>query len=250
MAMVTGIGLSQINRASLALAIPMMFDSYEELDYVRDRIGPKLAVEMEKAGFVVLNWGDAGWIHHFSTVPAKTPDEYRKLKYFVWSEDPASEDAWREARFQPIPLSATDVVASLRTDMIQAFGTSPVYALSSQWFNQAPYMVKVNWCPLNGATVLGKDHWDKIDPALRPKLLEIAREEGLALRAEVRSLHDKAVTAMVQRGLTAYDSDPGLTKQWREAAEIAYGVIRSKVVPAEYFDEVKKLSEEFRSKKK
>jgi len=125
MGSVTGISLGQITRATLALQVPMLIRSLDELDYVREQLGPRVAAEMEKNGFVVLNWGDAGWVHLFSKALAKTPDDFRKLKYQTWSEDPASEKAWRAARFQPVPLSSTDVLTGLKTDMIQAFGPRP-----------------------------------------------------------------------------------------------------------------------------
>src|SRR4051812_7765772 len=39
---ISGAGLSGIDSASSALQIPFMYDSWEEVDYVRDRISPRL----------------------------------------------------------------------------------------------------------------------------------------------------------------------------------------------------------------
>ena len=41
-AALSGAGLGDIDQGVACLQIPMMFDTYEELDYVRERIGPKL----------------------------------------------------------------------------------------------------------------------------------------------------------------------------------------------------------------
>src|SRR5262249_46807468 len=128
-----------------------------------------------------LNWGDAGWVHFFSKTPAKTPDDYRKLKMFVWSGDPESERAWKVAKFTTVPLSATEVLSGLQTGVIECFGTTPLYALTAQWFMPAKYMVAVNWALLNGATIITKEQWDKIDPAYRDKIKVAAEEEGANL---------------------------------------------------------------------
>lgn len=251
MGSVTGIGLGQITRATMALQVPMMIRSWDELDHVRARMSPKIEAEMDAQGFVVLNWGDAGWVHQFSVKPeAKTADDYRKLKYMVWNEDPDSEKAWRSAGFQPVPLSSTDVLSGLSNGMIEAFGTAPLFALSSQWFGVAKHMVAVNWAPLNGATIIAKDTWEKIDPSLRPQLLAIAREEGEALKTTVRKLNDDAVKAMVDRGLTVHAPSAAEVDGWVKAAELAYPQIRGKVIPGPIFDEVKKLAEDFRAGKK
>ena len=62
-AALTSDGLIQIAPESRALQIPMMFASYEELDYVMDRITPKFEAAFESKGFKVLHWADAGWVH-------------------------------------------------------------------------------------------------------------------------------------------------------------------------------------------
>jgi TRAP-type C4-dicarboxylate transport system substrate-binding protein len=249
-AMVTGIGLGRIHRATIALQVPMLIHSWEELDYIRERIGPKIEKDLESAGFVVLNWGDAGWVHFFSKKPAKTVDEFRRLKLMVWNGDPEAERIWRLSKFNPVPLSSTDVMNALQTGMVEAFGTTPLHALASQWFGLAKQMVRLNWSPLNGATVVSKKQWEKIPAELRPELMKIAREEGDGLKQEVRGLADKAIKAMVERGLKVVEPDQTLVEQWQKVAAAAYPEISGKVVPEAYFNEVQRLAEEFRAKKK
>jgi TRAP-type C4-dicarboxylate transport system substrate-binding protein len=47
---VSGNGLSRIEPAISCLQIPLMLDSYEELDYVRDRLAPQLEGMIEQKG--------------------------------------------------------------------------------------------------------------------------------------------------------------------------------------------------------
>src|ERR687888_10037 len=67
-------GLSRIDNAVSCLQVPMMFDSYAELDYVRLRLAPTLERRIERRGFKVLNWTDGGWVRTFTRKPARTPD--------------------------------------------------------------------------------------------------------------------------------------------------------------------------------
>ncbi|MBI4820517.1 MAG: TRAP transporter substrate-binding protein DctP [Deltaproteobacteria bacterium] len=249
-ALITGVGLGQIHRSAIALQVPMLIESWAELEYIRERVGPTIEKEMDAAGFIVLGWGDAGWVHQFSKVPAKTPDDFRKLKMFVWSGDPEAEKAWRAAKFNVVPLSVTDVLASLQTGMIESFGTTPLYAMTSNWYKTAKHMVKVNWSPLNGGIVITKEQWEKIDAGIRPKLMQIAREEGMNLRSDVQKLNESAIGSMKERGLTVVEADAALTAEWKKAAELAYPSIRGNVVPAPLFDEIQRLSKEFRAQPK
>ena len=84
----TSAGLHQIDKAVSCLQIPLMLDSFEELYYVRARISDQLERRLEERGFKLLHWGDVGWVHSFTTQPARTPDELRKLKLFTHAGDP------------------------------------------------------------------------------------------------------------------------------------------------------------------
>src|SRR5512140_35950 len=57
----TSVGLAQIDTSVYALGVPMMYDSYEELYYVLEKMRPRLEKGLEDKGFVVLNWADGGW---------------------------------------------------------------------------------------------------------------------------------------------------------------------------------------------
>ena len=228
----------------------MLFESWDQLDYVRDRFGPTIERELGAEGFVVLMWGDAGWVHKFARTPATSPKDYMALKMFVRSGDPNAEKLWRAAGFDVIALSSTDVLTALKTGMLDAVGTTPLFALSSQWFGITNHMTKINWSPLNGATVVSRKKWDKIPAGVQAKLLKIAREEGQAMIREVRAVNDKAIAAMVARGLVVHEPTPEVVRAWRDAAKKAYPAIRGQVVPKHHFDEVVRLAAEYREKRK
>jgi hypothetical protein len=126
-AALTSAGLGDIDLGVAALQIPMMFDNYAELDYVRDRMAPKLEKRIEDKGYLVLNWGDAGWVQFFSTKPVHRLDDLRKLKLFTWAGYPTEEDLWKANGFRVVPLASTDIVQQLETHGIEAVPTTALY---------------------------------------------------------------------------------------------------------------------------
>jgi TRAP-type C4-dicarboxylate transport system substrate-binding protein len=104
-AAVTGIGLSYLDRSFYALHVPMMYESDEEFDYVRDRLSPVLERRLEEKGMIVLNWGDAGWVHFFAKKPFTRPSEVKAMKIFVWAGDTNLIQLYKETGFNPVPLS-------------------------------------------------------------------------------------------------------------------------------------------------
>ncbi len=246
-AAVTGIGLAYLDKSFYALHIPMMYASDEEFDYVRDRYAPVLEKRMEEKGFVVLNWGDAGWVHFFSTAPVVSPGEAKALKLFMWSGDTTLVQLYKETGFHPVPLSSTDLLPSLQTGMVNGVSSTALASLAFQWFGLAPHMSDLMWAPMTGATVIEKKAWDKIPADLRPKLLEASRAAGLKLRKEIRRLNREAIEVMVKNGLKIHKVPPDVRAQWRKMVEDIHPRIRGGIMPAEAFDTVKKYRDEYRA---
>ncbi|MFQ5790108.1 MAG: hypothetical protein ACE5JI_06470, partial [Acidobacteriota bacterium] len=58
---------------------------------------------------------------------------------------------------------------------------------------------------------------------------------------------ERSLRAMRNRGLKVWPVDEAARAEWRRAAEEAYPKIRGRLVPAEIFDEVQRLRDEFRA---
>ena len=244
---ITGSGLATIEPAVSALQVPLMFDSYEELDYVRERLAPKLEHLLEEKGFKVLNWGDAGWVHFFAKQPFSTLDELRGLKLLTAAGDPRTEALYKDFGFNVVPLAYTDVLTSLQTGMIDVVQGPPLYALIEQWFGLANHMVELRWAPLVGATLVRRETWDRIRPEWQEPMLEAARSAGDRLREDIRRLGEESVPEMQKRGLAIVPIDEERLAEWRAETLAAYPKLRGTYAPAEMFDETLRLRDEYRA---
>jgi len=236
-----------IDEGVSCLQVPMMLRSYEELDYVRDRLAPVLERRIEAQGFVVLNWADGGWVHTFSKTAARTVDEVRALKLFTAAGDPETERLYKELGFRVVPLSLADLTTGLQTGLVEAVSIVPLFAQLDGLYKIAPHMLDVRWTPLVGGTVIDRRTWERIPDAERPALLEAARAAGERLRPEIRALGEDAVPEMERRGLTVARPDEATRAAWQTAAEGAYPQLRGRYCPADLFDEVQRLRDEFRA---
>lgn len=243
------VGLSLLDDGLLSLHLPLMFDSYEEMDWVRERMIPKLDADMEKKGFVMLCWTDGGWAHFFSNKPIASIDELRKSKLFVWAGDQHSLDLYSLARFRPVPLAATDMLPGLQTGLIDVFDSPPLAALLNQWFGVAKYMTDLKWGPLMAGLAVSKKTWIQIPEDQRAKMKAAAAAAAKAMSAEIRRLGDEAIPAMVKRGLTVVKLEPAAAAQWHKETEEFWPLMRGKMGPAAYMDEVVKLRNEYRARK-
>jgi TRAP-type C4-dicarboxylate transport system substrate-binding protein len=244
----SSVGLSRIDSSVSCLQVPMMIASYEELDYVRERIAPDLERRIESRGFKVLHWADGGWVYVFAKEAVRTPDDLRRLRLFTAAGDPDTERLYKEFGFNVVPHSATDLVPMLQAGKLQAFAMPPLFAQLQELFKLAPYMTDVRWVPLVGGTVITLRSWDRLPTSKQESLLEAARKPGERLRADIRRMGEDAVAEMRKRGLNVVEVDAATRQRWQTESENAYPRLRGAYCPADVFDEVRRLRDEFRAK--
>ena len=247
-AMLTVTGLMEIDDSVAALQnMPMMFRSLDEVVFVRQKLRPELEKRFRDKGFIVLFWGDAGWVRFFSKKPAAMPDDFVKMKMFVWTGDSKTLDIWKLGGYQPVPLEITDILPSLQTGLIDALCASPSYALAGQFYGPAPYMLDLHWGPLVGATVITEKAWNSLPADARPALMKAAEEAGSQITIKSRAENEESIEAMKKHGLHVIAATPEIEAAWRKRCEAFYPKIRGDIVPADMFDRVQKLLEEYRA---
>jgi TRAP-type C4-dicarboxylate transport system substrate-binding protein len=245
----SSVGLSRIDIGVSCLQVPMLLDSYEELDYVRDRMAPELERRIEAQGFKVLHWADGGWVYAFAKQPARTPEDLRRMKLFTSAGDAETERLYKDFGFNVIPLSLTDMITSLQTGMVDAFAMVPLFAQLQESYKLASNMTNVKWTPLVGGTVISMTAWNSLSDQHKPALLEAARQQGSRLRTEIRRLDEVAIQEMQKRGLKVVDVDAATLRSWHAEAEGAYPKLRGRYCPADLFDTVVRVRDEHRKTK-
>jgi TRAP-type C4-dicarboxylate transport system substrate-binding protein len=246
-ALLTMTGISDIDPSVEALQdMPLVFRSLDEYEYVRNKMRPALEKRLADRGFVTLFWGDIGWVRFFSKDAALHPAQFRPMKLFTWAGNNEEFDLMKELGFNPVSLETADILPGLQTGLINALTTVPMYALVGQFYGPCPHMLDINFAPLGGAALITKKAWDSIPPATQEALRKAAAETGGELIKASRAESDEAVEAMRKRGLTVHHATPEIEAEWRTWAEGIYPKIRGGLVPADEFDEVQRLLQEYR----
>ncbi len=247
-AMLTAAGMGQIDKSVTALQMmPMMFRSWEEVDHVREKLRPKLERIFLEKGFVVLFWGDAGWVRWFSKVPIRTPSDLKPLKVFTSSGDPEAVEILKEY-YQPVVLEPDKIFSSLSTDMINAIPIPAFIGNAMQVGTQTGYMLDLKWVPVVGAMVLTSTAWNKLSADTRAALIADGEKTGSEIRTNSRSEDNAAILVMQDKQkLKVQAVTPEIEADWVKVIARTHPKIRGSVVPAAIFDEVVTLLKDFRA---
>lgn len=238
-ALLSVVGLREIEPSIAALqSMPLLFRNWEELDYVREKMRPAMEKKFLDKGFVVLAWGDAGWVRFFSKEAALRPDDYKRMKFFAWGSEPDQQTIMKSLGYTPVPLETTDILPAIQTGMINVVPSTPYFALATQVYNSAPHMLEINWAPIVGALVVTRKAWEGMSPEVQKAVRAASDKAGAEIRTKARQEVEEAVDAMKKRGLTVNKPNAAQMKEWNDLAEKLYPRIRGTMVPTETFDEV------------
>jgi TRAP-type C4-dicarboxylate transport system substrate-binding protein len=247
-AMLTSDGLGQIEPGITALQfMPMMFRNWEEVDYARDAVKAELEARLAKAGYVVLIWGDAGWVRFFSKTPIRSIKDLKSMRVYASLANPESFEMLR-AYYTPVALDPDKILLGLRNGMIDALPVPASFANFSQVATQAPYMLEMRWAPVTGALIITKRAWDKLDAPTREWIKAECDKAGPSIRAAARAEDDASIKAMQDKqGLKVTTLTPQADAEWHAVVSREYPTLRGKVVPADTFDRVSRAVQEYRA---
>lgn len=241
---ISGSGLPRIEESIGCLNIPLLFESYRQLDYVRERISLDVERRFESRGFKILAWAEGGWVYFFTKSPVRTPDDLRQLRVWTTPGFPEFEKLFNKLGFQVVPLPATDMLTSLQTGLIEAIDVPPLFALLDRSYQIANYMTDLKWAPLNAAVVLSMNAWDKIPQDLHQEFLYAASEIVGRLRVSIHQAEIEALNEMKARGLTIVTLSDSDRAAWKAEVEKTLSELPCKRDYPEIFEKVVRFKKE------
>jgi TRAP-type C4-dicarboxylate transport system substrate-binding protein len=236
-AMLSSVGLAQIEKSVTALQyLPLMFRDWDDVDRVRERLRPELEARLRKAGYVVLFWGDGGWVRYFSRQPIRRLADLKSMRVYASSGDPESVEIFKHY-YTPVVLEPDQILLGLRNGMIDALPIPAFLANFNQVPTYAPYMLDLRWAPITGALVMTERAWSRLDAGTQGWLRETSERAGHEMRRASRAEDEATVKAMKDKlGLKVVTLTPEAEREWRAEVSRMYPRLRGTLVPALMFD--------------
>jgi TRAP-type C4-dicarboxylate transport system substrate-binding protein len=215
------IGLAEIEEAFNVLAIPFFFESDAELRHVLGKLTPMLKDRLEAKRCRLVLWGHAGWVQIFSKMPIGSIADLQRAKLFTSEGNPKVVNWYTTNGFHAVPLDAAEIPRQLKLPIgaIDAAPSTPPYALSLQFYRDAPYMLNLRVAPLVAGVVLTETAWSRLQPEDRTRMLDIARRTEDRLFDEAPNLDAAHIKEMQKSVLKVVTLDPLRAAEFRAKAD-------------------------------
>lgn len=240
-------GLAQVESSIQSLGLPMMFESFDEIDYVRKRMDPVLKQKMEASGFVLLGISEGGFVRILSKKPMQDLESIRNSKVWVPAGDRIGQMAMSALGITPISLPIADVFTGLQTGLIETVTVNPTSAIAFQWHTSTSFMTEVPISYLIGLMAIQKKAFDKLSPGDQQVVREEIARVFKRLDGINRSDNQAAKAALQNQGITFVVPEPEEIERWRSIANQSIEeMVESGVISKEMVAQVRGHLQSFR----
>jgi len=248
-AAVTTTGLAIIDPSIKVLELPMMFKDVKEMDYVRKKMWKHFQKKFEKAGYLLGEPGDVGWIFFLSKNKVESLADLKNQKVWRWGDDDVVKEMYSQLGLTGVPLGVPEVEGNLTGGQINACYGPPLAAMTLGWTPpKVKYITKMPMAYGIGATVIKIDALKDVSADDKKQITKVEKKVAKKLMKAVRKDNDAALKHMKRKGIKEVETPQDMVDEFTKAAEATWKALAGKLYTQDELDDVIKYRDEYRAK--
>ncbi|MCC5794420.1 MAG: TRAP transporter substrate-binding protein DctP [Chromatiales bacterium] len=245
----TATGVAEIYPDIVIYGLPGLFDSEDEVAWVRERMDPLFIEGLAEQGLVSFGFAGGGFAWFMGSQPVTSVEALRGRKVWVPEGDQVSFQAMSALRLAPVVLPISDVLTGLQTDLIDVVASPPVGAIVLQWHTRVRYVSKVPVAWTMGLMAIDQRAFSRLDAADQAIFREVMEALYRRLDQQSRGDNEAAARALRDAGLRFVEPDKAeLAELQQVAAESNRRLAASGLFSAELLEQVFRHRDEFRAR--
>ncbi len=197
--------------------LPLQFQSYEEVDYIRSEMDGMIAEGLREGGIETFAFTETGFAYMFTQTPVTSVEDLGELKAWIPDNDPIAAELIKSFNVSPIPLNITDVLAGLQTGLINAVVAPPSVALALQWHNHVKYMTDLPLLYIYSTLAMSSKAYKRISEDDKVVVREVMDRVFTEVGQEARLDNAKALEAITTIGIQKVEAVN--REQWQKVAD-------------------------------
>ena len=226
--------------------LPFVFESWDEMRYVRKQMDPDLAAGFENLGFVTF-----GFVGSFSMIlsnePVRSQSDLRGKKVWLPEGDLITFEALRALNLSPVSLPVTDVLTGLQTGLLDMAAIPPEVAVALQWHTRVKYFTDMPVLYAMSFLAINKRTMDQLSPEDRAVVTEVLKATYAKMDARSATESLEAQKALTEFGIIKVEPDEGeLDELFQTMRATNLAMTEKGILPRDLYDTMLAHIKEYR----
>ena len=200
-AALTSSALKRIDTDNYIYSLPLTFQSYDEMSYIRDKLDGEMLARLAKKGYIAFKIAGDGFSYILSKERISGVEDLKQQKVWIPPDDIMAQTMLETAGVSPVSLPLTDVLTGLQTGLISTVGAPPSFAIALQWHTKVKYLVDVPLFFSFGAFVFSDNAYKKMSKADQAVVRKEITETFETLTKANWENNKKAKAALKEQGI-------------------------------------------------
>jgi len=198
--------------------LPFVFESEDEVNYVRKFLDPQLEQKLEDLGYVTFGFASSGFAIIMSNEPVRGHADLKGKKIWLPEGDLISFEAMKALQLTPYPSSLTNVLTGLQTGLIDIVAIPPAVAVALQWHTKVKYVTQVPVLYVMGFMGIQKKAFARLDVADQEVVRAVMSDVYTKVGERSVQESENAIEALKSVGLVIVEPTPGEFEKMRDIA--------------------------------
>ena len=211
-AALTPIGLIMACPAMAVLQLPFLFNNYEEVDYIRDKMWQTFDKIAIKNGFKILIWADQDFDQLYSVkYQMRQWTDYKQAKIVIWNGI-VEKKTFAAIGMSTISLRISNIFSALKQEMFDTYMGPAIWVVGAQLYPVFKYVnpIKMRYSP--AGAVITINAWNLLPKSYRKGLKDVQMNEARKFCRQCRIDSQKAFQAMHKYGMQVTKTTPDTIK--------------------------------------
>ena len=231
------------------LSLPFMFNDYDEVDYIREKMISSFDQYMRKNGFYMIAWVDQDFDQIYSiTKPLVKAADFNRTPCISWF-GPVEEHTFLALSAEPIITDVPDVAKRVKKGGVDGNIGPAIWVVGTQLYSKFRYInpINIRYSPV--AFIVSLKSWNSIDAEHRKSILSIRDEMTKKVVRKVRESNKQCLDAMAQYGVEIIPSPPEELNKLKQLTKPVWNELAGTEYPAPVLTELLGRLREYRKTK-
>ncbi|ACL05331.1 Putative TRAP-type C4-dicarboxylate transport system, DctP subunit [Desulfatibacillum aliphaticivorans] len=247
-----GSGLSGEGTFKLAddisvLGLPFLFESYDEVDYLREQMTDEFDAIVEAQGLKLLTWLDQDFDQIYTASrPIFVLEDFSKSSFITWF-GPLEGKLLETMGATATPMSVMEIPSSLRSNIADGVIAPAIWVLGTQLYATMHNVNAMHIRYVPAFPVVTQKAWDMLSDEQKET---IQRERGgwtNTFNALSRQDTKKCLEAMIKYGMVLTETPPGELRRIQDRARGIWEPLAGELYSREIYDQVQAHLKEYRA---